>query len=65
MATRCHRPGRSYPGGLRCLLGGGVSARNSVTLRDLHVFVDGSAELVAPDDLDVGGVGGIGLGECS
>jgi len=35
------------------------------TLRDLHVFVDGSAESVAPDDLDIGGVGGIGLGECS
>jgi hypothetical protein len=32
-------------------------ARNSATLRGLHVFVDGSAESVTPDDLVVGGVG--------
>jgi hypothetical protein len=31
-------------------------------LRDLDVFVDGSAESVTSDDRDVGG---FGLGECS
>jgi hypothetical protein len=39
-----------------------VGARNSATLRDLDVFVDGSAESVTSDDRDVGG---FGLGECS
>jgi hypothetical protein len=39
-----------------------VGARNSVTLRDLDVFVDDSAESITSDDL---GVGGVGLGECS
>jgi hypothetical protein len=39
-----------------------VGARNSATLRDLQIFVDGSAESVTTNDL---GVGCFGLGECS
>ena len=39
-----------------------VGARNSATLGDLHIFVDHSANSVASDDRDVGGVG---LGDCS
>lgn len=39
-----------------------VGARNSATLRDLHIFVDYSADPVASNDLDVGG---LGLRECS
>jgi hypothetical protein len=39
-----------------------VGARNSVTLRDLLIFVDGSAESVTSNDLEVGC---FGLGEYS
>ena len=39
-----------------------MGARNSATLRDLQIFVDGSAESVTSDDRDVGG---FGLGQCS
>jgi hypothetical protein len=39
-----------------------VGARNSAILRDLQIFVDGSAESVTTNDL---GVGCFGLGECS
>jgi hypothetical protein len=39
-----------------------VGARNSATLPDLQIFVDGSAESVTSDDLVVGC---FGLGECS
>jgi hypothetical protein len=39
-----------------------VGARNSATLGDLHVFVDGSAEPVTSNDLDIGC---FGLGGCS
>jgi hypothetical protein len=39
-----------------------VGARNSATLRDLQIFVDGSAESVTTNDL---GVDCFGLGECS
>ena len=42
-----------------------VGARNPAALRDLHVSVDGSTESITSDDLDVGDVGDIGLGECS
>jgi transposase len=55
---------RSYGAGLaRAVTAAGlVGAWNFATLRDLHVFVDDSAESIASDDL---GVGGVGLGECS
>jgi hypothetical protein len=41
---------------------GGVGVRKAAILRDLPVFVDGSAESVTSDNRDVAS---FGLGECS